>query len=547
MLWGVLATSAADERSVIKLEKLLEAPVSPGVATLLVPHGSDTRALERLREALKSPRPETRAAAARAAHVAYAKALVPALHEVLAIETGAEPAREQIRALAALGGPPSDSSLKEAAKRFGGRLDAALLEALARARGPGATAVIVSEEWAATVSPALRGELLLIASRGDHAAISEPVQRLLDRRDAAVWRALVQTPRRGRNALDPSVAALGLRSPDEEIAGTTAWEMAQRRASDGSAAQPIPAPPSPPEGSGADTLFAFELLSRSMGAKPQIQTAWIASLETREKTIADGLRPGAPIFGLMEPAERSAIRKRFVRKFPKQEYPASSWEAWTPLPPADPSQDAPVLRLFSNLPRGAVGDTLAASGCKPKKDGAFGAAEVYYNVEGRPGRVRRIDADVSRACDAASTALFLMSLAPRSQLPVRGQQVMLAFAHPDCMDELDEPDVAARAEVQPKETLRFEENVQPPRLVGKVEPIYPMKSRVDGRQGVVVLEAVISRNGCVREIETIQGVDPVLDYSAARAVSQWRYQPATLDGKPVQVYLTVTVTFRLHP
>lgn len=63
VLGGVLAASAADERPVIKLEKLLEAPVSPGVATLLVPHGSDSRALERLRAALKSPRPETRAAA----------------------------------------------------------------------------------------------------------------------------------------------------------------------------------------------------------------------------------------------------------------------------------------------------------------------------------------------------------------------------------------------------------------------------------------------------------------------------------------------------
>jgi outer membrane biosynthesis protein TonB len=30
------------------------------------------------------------------------------------------------------------------------------------------------------------------------------------------------------------------------------------------------------------------------------------------------------------------------------------------------------------------------------------------------------------------------------------------------------------------------------------------------------------------------------------AISRWQYQPATLDGRPVRVYLTVTVTFRLN-
>ena len=37
-----------------------------------------------------------------------------------------------------------------------------------------------------------------------------------------------------------------------------------------------------------------------------------------------------------------------------------------------------------------------------------------------------------------------------------------------------------------------------------------------------------------------------IDASAVRAVQQWKYKPATLNGRAVRVYLTVTVTFRLN-
>jgi TonB family protein len=39
--------------------------------------------------------------------------------------------------------------------------------------------------------------------------------------------------------------------------------------------------------------------------------------------------------------------------------------------------------------------------------------------------------------------------------------------------------------------------------------------------------------------------DPEFDDSALAAVRQWRYEPATLKGAPVRVYLTLTVSFRM--
>ena len=39
---------------------------------------------------------------------------------------------------------------------------------------------------------------------------------------------------------------------------------------------------------------------------------------------------------------------------------------------------------------------------------------------------------------------------------------------------------------------------------------------------------------------------PLLNEEALKAVRQWRYRPALFRGKPVRVYVTVSVTFRLN-
>ena len=85
-----------------------------------------------------------------------------------------------------------------------------------------------------------------------------------------------------------------------------------------------------------------------------------------------------------------------------------------------------------------------------------------------------------------------------------------------------------------------------PVLVLRVDPIYPEAARRIHSEGVVVLEAVISANGVVEEARVIHSANPLLDASALRAVEQWRYRPAKLNGRAVRVALTVTVRFSLH-
>jgi len=81
-------------------------------------------------------------------------------------------------------------------------------------------------------------------------------------------------------------------------------------------------------------------------------------------------------------------------------------------------------------------------------------------------------------------------------------------------------------------------------LVTSRVPAYPEAAKVDGVEGPVVMQALISKNGTVDRLHVIQG-DPLLHTAASEAVSKWHYRPYTVNGRPVEVATTVKVEFRL--
>jgi len=85
-----------------------------------------------------------------------------------------------------------------------------------------------------------------------------------------------------------------------------------------------------------------------------------------------------------------------------------------------------------------------------------------------------------------------------------------------------------------------------PTLVHKVPPQYPADAKKEGIEGVVVLNAVIAKDGSVRETSVKQAADPRLVEAARTAVAQWRYEPVRdKQGEVVEATITVTVRFRL--
>lgn len=87
----------------------------------------------------------------------------------------------------------------------------------------------------------------------------------------------------------------------------------------------------------------------------------------------------------------------------------------------------------------------------------------------------------------------------------------------------------------------------PPTLLHRVEPAYPLRARRYGAEGIVVLEAIIDVAGRVKEARIVGGeTKHGLADSALDAVRGWRYAPARLEGRPVEVVMTIRVTFGLR-
>jgi protein TonB len=83
-----------------------------------------------------------------------------------------------------------------------------------------------------------------------------------------------------------------------------------------------------------------------------------------------------------------------------------------------------------------------------------------------------------------------------------------------------------------------------PKLVRKVQPVYPGIA-VQGRvSGIVILEAQVDVDGHVKKATVLRG-HPLFDEPAVTAVLQWRYKPLLLNGQPTEFILTVTVVFNL--
>lgn len=95
--------------------------------------------------------------------------------------------------------------------------------------------------------------------------------------------------------------------------------------------------------------------------------------------------------------------------------------------------------------------------------------------------------------------------------------------------------------------VRIGSTVSPPELVSSVPPEYPEVARKANVKGKVSLELIIDEKGDVTSAKVLKGLPMGLDRAASDAVKKWKYKPATSYGKPVKVYLPVTVTFPPTP
>jgi len=94
--------------------------------------------------------------------------------------------------------------------------------------------------------------------------------------------------------------------------------------------------------------------------------------------------------------------------------------------------------------------------------------------------------------------------------------------------------------------LRVGGDVTAPITITTVQPVYPEAARRARIQGTVVIQAIISESGDVRDVQVLRALPLGLDSAAADAIRKWKFKPAMLNGRPVPVYYVLTVRFNLQ-
>jgi len=105
----------------------------------------------------------------------------------------------------------------------------------------------------------------------------------------------------------------------------------------------------------------------------------------------------------------------------------------------------------------------------------------------------------------------------------------------------DAPPVA-----EPEGPIHVGGDVQKPEKISAPQPQYTEIARKARIQGVVIVQAIIDKQGNVTNVKVLKGLPMGLSEEAVSAIKSWTFKPATLNGKPVDVYYNLTVNFRLQ-
>jgi len=120
--------------------------------------------------------------------------------------------------------------------------------------------------------------------------------------------------------------------------------------------------------------------------------------------------------------------------------------------------------------------------------------------------------------------------------------------------EIDLPDVSdivfgipdAPPAAEPEGPIHVGGDVKAPDKIEAPQPQYTEIARKARVQGVVIVQAIIDKTGNVTNVKVLKGLPMGLEEEAVKAIKRWKFKPATLNGKPVDVYYSLTVNFRLQ-
>ncbi len=194
------------------------------------------------------------------------------------------------------------------------------------------------------------------------------------------------------------------------------------------------------------------------------------------------------------------------------------------------------------LPRAAMATLLIAPPPPPSPPAAQPAqpaapehravADVFSNPYLAP---TRIPTHISDASDAPPQVAFL-GIDASNEFNSRGARdgVLTAMGH----------GVPPSAHVVTPTKVTVSSGVMAGMILVKTPPQYPPIARATHTQGIVELQATISKSGTIENLRVVSG-PPLLRAAALDAVRSWRYRPYLLNNEPVEVETQVNVIFNI--
>lgn len=85
-----------------------------------------------------------------------------------------------------------------------------------------------------------------------------------------------------------------------------------------------------------------------------------------------------------------------------------------------------------------------------------------------------------------------------------------------------------------------------PTLLREVRPAYTADALRRKVSGTVTLEAIVRADGRADQIRVLRSLDPDLDHQAVVAVQQWLFAPGRVGNRPVDVYVTIELSFTIR-
>ncbi len=114
----------------------------------------------------------------------------------------------------------------------------------------------------------------------------------------------------------------------------------------------------------------------------------------------------------------------------------------------------------------------------------------------------------------------------------------------DAMVDMPPPPPPGEDEEE-EEILEFYMVEQKPELVHQVAPVYPEIARKAGLTGKVFLKFLVDKTGRVSNVTVLKGQE-IFRQAAIDAILQFRFKPAQQNDKPVSVWMTQPISFRLN-